>query len=155
MARIAPMTPIFQKGQPKRRVIPTADGQRKPRVRDGKHMSCIACLPCCVCLSRPVHVAHVRMSDIERGKPISGKSEKPSDKWTVPLCPAHHVDGPDAQHKSSERDWWKHQGIDAIALCIELYAATGGLMLMEQIVLRARDAALISAANAEVTGQER
>lgn len=133
--RIATAAPIFKKGQRKRRVIPTANGQRKPRERDAKHMACVACLPCVVCFSRPVHVAHVRMADLERGKPMTGKGEKPSDRWTVPLCPYHHVDGPDAQHKSGEREWWERQGIDAIALCELLYAATGDLEAMEQIVL--------------------
>lgn len=134
MARIAPMTPIFTKGLPKRRIVPTAEGQRKPRVRDAKHMACIACLPCVICGSRPVHVAHVRMPDLDRCKPYTGKGEKPSDRWTLPLCPYHHLDGPDAQHKSNEAEWWTRQRIDPIAMCERLYAATGDLEAMERIV---------------------
>lgn len=134
MARIAPMTPIFTKGLPKRRIVPTAEGQRKPRVRDARHMACIAALPCVICLSRGVHVAHVRMADPERGKRFTGKGEKPSDKWTVPLCPEHHLNGPDAQHAMNERIWWMQQGIDPIDLCMKLYEATGDLEKMERII---------------------
>ena len=133
--RIVTATPIFTKGQRKRRVAPTAEGQRKPRERDAKHMSCIACLPCIVCFARPVHVAHVRMADPERGKRFTGKGEKPSDKWTVPLCPDHHLNGPDAQHAMNERIWWMQQGIDPIDLCMKLYEATGDLEKMERIIL--------------------
>ena len=135
MARIAPMTPIFTKGLPKRRIVPTAEGQRSPRVRDARHMACIAVLPCVICLSRGVHVAHVRMADLDKGKRYTGKGEKPSDRWTLPLCPYHHLDGPDAQHKSNEAEWWTRQRIDPIALCMRLYETTGDLEKMERIIL--------------------
>ena len=135
MARIAVTTPIFAKGTRRKRIVPTAEGQRRPRERDAKHMACIACLPCVICKARGVHVAHVRMADPERGKPFTGKAEKPSDKWTLPLCPSHHLLGPDAQHAMNERIWWLEHGIDPIALCEQLYAVTGDLEKMEQIIL--------------------
>lgn len=139
MARIATITPIFTKGTRRKRIIPTAEGQRRPRERDAKHMSCIAVLPCVICFARPVHVAHVRMADLDRCKQHTGKGEKPSDRWTVPLCPDCHLNGPDAQHRSSESEWWARQGIDPIALCERLYAATGDLEKMEQIIFAAHE----------------
>ena len=128
-------TGIHQKGLRRKRILPTAEGQRRPRERDAKHMACIAILPCTICGSRPVHVAHVRMADLDHCKPYTGKGEKPSDRWTLPLCPDCHVNGPDAQHKSNEAAWWTRHGIDPIALCIKLYEASGDLELMERIIL--------------------
>lgn len=100
----------------------TAIRPKQQRERDRAHLAFIASLPCVICGKRPVEVAHVRMADIDRGKPHTGMQEKPSDKWTVPLCAMHHREGPDAQHKSNEAEWWERHEIDVIALCERLYA---------------------------------
>lgn len=133
-------TPVQQKGMRRKpRVISDAMGQRKPREHDKKHLAFIACLPCVICGVRPVEVAHVRFGDAERGKPSTGMQEKPSDKWTVPLCSGHHREGPDAQHKSNESEWWSKQGIDVIALCERLYEISGELMDAAIAVMEARE----------------
>lgn len=96
-------------------------------------MGWIAGLPCVACLTlgretalrrrRGVHVAHVRMADAEAGWRETGMAEKPSDRRTVPLCPEHHVNGPEAQHNMGERGFWEWLGIDPAALCTALSAA--------------------------------
>lgn len=101
---------------------------KTPRVRDRAHCGFIATLPCIKCFvqfqvaTREVHVAHVRFGDPDRGKPPTGMAEKPSDKWTVPLCPTHHLAD---QHGDNERLFWAKLGVDVIALCEELHASSG------------------------------
>lgn len=85
-------------------------------------MGWIAQLPCVVCGAEPVEVAHVRMAAPEFGKRQTGKGERPSDWWSLPLCPRCHRTGPDAQHKSGEREWWVARGIDPIKTCLHLQA---------------------------------
>lgn len=133
-----PTMPVTQKGVRRRpRVMPEAPGQRQPRERDKKHLAFIACLPCVICGTMPVHAAHVRFGDPERDKPSTGMQEKPADKWAVPLCPPHHLDGPDAQHRSNEREWWARHGIDVIALCERLSEISGDIPLGSVTVRRA------------------
>lgn len=102
--------------------------QREPRVRDKAHLGRVAALPCLACamggwLRRGVHVAHVRAQYPEPGWREVGKSEKPSDFRTVPLCPAHHMDGPDAQHRHNERSWYETLGVYPPAFCAALVLA--------------------------------
>jgi hypothetical protein len=96
--------------------------QREPRVKDRKYLGYVAKMPSVVSGREPVHVAHVRYGDIERGKRHTGMGEKPSDKWTIPLTPDEHMHGARSQHANNEKDWWESHGIDPIAVCIELYA---------------------------------
>jgi hypothetical protein len=51
----------------------------------------------------------------------TGLGEKPSDKWTVPLCRSCHAD----QHKNNERLWWKKREIDPLMVATLLWAASG------------------------------
>ena len=101
---------------------------KNPRKVDRAHLGFIAQLPCVKCFvqfqiaTREVHVAHVRFGDPERGKPPTGMREKPSDKWTVPLCATHHMLD---QHDQNERLFWEKLGVDVLTLCEELYAKSG------------------------------
>lgn len=60
------------------------------------------------------------------GKRPAGAGEKPSDRWTLPLCPVHHRLGQNAQHNSGEREWWLAQGYDPLAICKALQDAYEG-----------------------------
>lgn len=57
----------------------------------------------------------------ERGKRSTGMGERPSDRWAVPLCPDCHLDGPDAQHKGSERAFWDRAGVDPFEVAAQLW----------------------------------
>lgn len=64
--------------------------------------------------------------------------EKPSDCWTVPLCPNCHTDGPDAQHKGNERAFWNHRKIDVLLVALLLYAHSGDVEAGTSIVRKHR-----------------
>lgn len=98
---------------------PEGQGQRQPRERDNAHLAFIRRLPCASCgVPGRCDAAHLRMADVARGKRYTGKGEKPSDRWTTPLCRPCH----EKQHSGSEAAFWAALNIDPIALCIRLYA---------------------------------
>jgi hypothetical protein len=103
--------------------------QRAPRERESPYLAWVAQLPCIACMvafPRPrfgVQVAHVRMPDAEAGWRETGMQEKPSDRRTVPLCPGHHQDWPNAQHRIGERNFWPLLGVNPVQLCADLSAA--------------------------------
>jgi len=82
------------------------------RVRDPVHLKSVASLPCLVCGRSPCHAHHLRFI-----QPRSLGS-KPSDEWTVPLCPLHHRSLHDA---GREEEWWRAKGIDAKAEAEKLW----------------------------------
>ncbi|AKU43468.1 hypothetical protein CPT_Sansa64 [Caulobacter phage Sansa] len=102
--------------------------QRQPREVDGDYKGWIAGLPCIACaingvINRRVHVAHLRMAWAEEGLSITGKSEKPHDWRTTPLCPDHHLYSKTSQHKVGEWEFWGALTINPARLCRELNAA--------------------------------
>lgn len=138
--RIATSTPIVPKGKRRRaRVKPTAVGQRHPRIRDKAYLGAVAQLSCVASgRSGPSECAHVRYGDALYGKPPTGMSEKPDDKWAVPLSAEAHRLSDEAQHGQGERAWWLALGIDPIALCLDLQAAYPSVIAMEGVVSRYR-----------------
>lgn len=107
---------------------------KDPRVRNPAYLHWISQLPCAACLSmgdfrRGVHVAHLRAGSLSHGKRACGMAEKPSDAWTTPLCPEHHVNGPKSQHywRGGELQFWSDHGIDAFQLCLDLAEAYDNL----------------------------
>ena len=93
-------------------------------IRDRKHLAFVRSVGC-IFDGRPAEAAHVRYGDIATGKPHTPAYRKPSDIYAVPLCAECHRDGPVAQHKSNEREWWERKGVDPLPLAAALYAATG------------------------------
>lgn len=116
--------------------------QREPRVKDRKYLGVIARMPSVISGREPVHVAHLRYGDLERGKRHTGMGEKPSDQWVLPLTPEEHMYGARSQHANNEKEWWESHGIDPIAVCINLYAIyKSGVDVearMRQVCLNAR-----------------
>ncbi len=92
--------------------------------RDEKHLALIRQCQCVACLSEPAEAAHVRYGEPTKGKPSTGMGRKPADKWTVPLCPNCHRNGPGAQHSMGERAFWEAHRIDPLALAQELYVVS-------------------------------
>lgn len=92
--------------------------QRQPRERDEKHLDFIRSQPCCICGGIDTEAAHIRTASIKHGKLHTGMAEKPSDKWTLPLCNHHHRE----QHSMNEVYFWHSYGIDPFMLAITLKA---------------------------------
>lgn len=90
--------------------------QREPRQRDERHLDYIRSLPCCICGAVDTEAAHIRTSSLAHDKRETGGSEKPSDKWTIPLCNGHHRE----QHTMNELAFWKKYKLDPFLLAIRL-----------------------------------
>lgn len=113
-----------------------ARGKRRPREHDKDHLKFVSGLPCLLTGKRPVDVAHIRYSDERYGKRETGKSEKPHDKYVVPLCRAKH----DEQHAMNEREFWAKHRIDPVQVALALWANTGDDETCETILRAARPA---------------
>lgn len=101
--------------------------QKTPRERDEAHLRFVRTQPCCLPFcKREAEPAHLRMANLSIGKELTGKGEKPSDKFTVPLCPYHHRTGIDCQHNSNETEWWQRTGLDPWKIAASLWIESGG-----------------------------
>lgn len=105
--------------------------QREPREADPGYLKKIRQLPCCIC-GRPAEAAHLRMGSLEHGKRQTGKGERPSDRWALPLCPHHHRLGEQSQHHIGEERFWREQRIDPVRLAADLYELRDDLDAMLQ-----------------------
>lgn len=108
---------------------------RQPRKKDEKHLEFVRSLPCLVCGDNTsTEAAHVRYGWRKAAKRDVGKSEKPDDKWTLPLCGRCHR----TQHDEGERMFWHARVIDPIFVCLALWSVTGDQELGEQITQNVR-----------------
>lgn len=106
--------------------------QRTPRQHDDEHLAFIRQLPCVVCGNNiSSEAAHIRFADLTVGKPYTGRSEKPDDIWTVPLCNEHHA----RQHTGNEREFWFNLNVDPVKIAMALFLNSGDHQTGEAIVL--------------------
>lgn len=101
---------------------------KDPRIREKDYLGWVARLPCLSCMTQSVYttqvqVCHIRMSDADAGWTNPGMQQKPHDRRVWPGCVKCHLDGPNAQHKSNEADWWRKLGVDPVALVRDLNTA--------------------------------
>lgn len=90
--------------------------QRTPRRQDKKHLAWIRTLPCVICGDNTTtEAAHIRTANLEIGKDDFGWG-RPSDKWALPLCGAHHRE----QHTMNEMSFWEKYGKDPFLLAMTL-----------------------------------
>lgn len=108
--------------------------QKQPRKKSDDHLRFIRGLPCLVTGQRPVEAAHVRYADPAYFKRAVGGSERPDDKWAIPLSPAEHR----KQHGMNEQDYWRQVGIDPLAVALQLWAHSGNDETGEKIIEQAR-----------------
>lgn len=109
--------------------------QRQPRVENKKHLAFIRTLPCIVCFRHgPSDPAHIRAASAAHDKRWTGKGEKPSDCWTLPLCRGDHDD----QHHGKELDFWDRHGIDPFETAAALFAVSGDYDAAMKIIRSAR-----------------
>jgi hypothetical protein len=105
--------------------------QRRPRVEDKQHLAFIRTLRCCICGAPGPDPAHIRSASPIHGKRETGGAEKASDKWTVPLCRAHH----DEQHAAgNELLWWASKNVDPFGMALALHDATGDDEIADGII---------------------
>lgn len=102
--------------------------QRDPRRTDRAYLAWIRKLPClhCAATGRAVfgcEAAHVKMGIAAHGWREHGWGERSHDDHALPLCPASHRTGPDAQHVVGERRFWDRLGICPACVCEALRAA--------------------------------
>lgn len=107
---------------------------KRPRQEMREHLAFIRGLPCLVCGTRKgVQAAHIRSGSAAYGKRHTGKGEKPSDCWCLPLCAEHHND----QHRGYELAFWHLKLIDPFAVALALFAATSDDERAELIIKEA------------------
>lgn len=110
---------------------PTAS--RRPRRHAPAHLAFIRSLPCCLSdkggCQHAVEAAHVRYRSLRAGKRETGKAEKPSDCWVVPLCAKHHREQHDA---GGEQLWWGNR--DPLILCAFLYLHSGDAEAAKMVI---------------------
>ena len=105
--------------------------QRRPRQEDKDHLNFLRGLHCCLCGAPGPDAAHIRAASPIHGKQESGLQRKADDKWTVPLCRAHH----DEQHAAGdELKWWASKGLDPFGIALSLYSASGDDEVCEAIL---------------------
>ena len=120
--------------QPEAFTGPQSWKRKRPRIEDGKHLAFIRTLPCCVCGTRNVEAAHIRMGSLAHGKRDTGIGQKADDRWVLPLCRQHH----DEQHRGSESAFWNTHGIDPFVLALTLWSCTGDEEAAEMAIKHAR-----------------
>lgn len=105
--------------------------QRLPRIENAKHLAFIRRLPCVICGDNTsTEAAHIRLGHIPSWKRQCGKSEKPDDVWTLPLCGRCHRE----QHEGNEARFWKEKEIDPIFVALALWRVTGDVESGEAII---------------------
>lgn len=93
--------------------------QRQPRLLDPGFLRFLRLQRCCCCGARPAQAAHIRIG-------LFAKGMKPHDKHCVPLCQWCHLDGPEAQHKMNETEFWRMWELDPFDIAARLYLEYGG-----------------------------
>lgn len=96
--------------------------EKRPHQADPGYLHWLRLQRCaCGCLKGPpCDAAHLRVSSLAYDKPLTGMSQKPDDRWALPLWHAHHM----SQHgfRGGELGWWAAHGVpDPFALCIEYH----------------------------------
>lgn len=100
--------------------------RKRPRAKAESHLAWVRTLPSLISGSRVnVEAAHIRFADPAYGKPPAPTSQKPDDRWTVPLTADLHRTGPEAQHGTNERQWWADRGIDPCSVALALWGCSG------------------------------
>ncbi len=112
-------------------------GRDQARIRDPQHLAFIRTLPSVISGRGPCEACHIRYGDPIYNKKRTGKAQKPSDAWSVPMTAAEHR----SQHDSNEAKWWAKQGIDPLAVARALYIITGDTEAALLILNRARNPA--------------
>ena len=110
---------------------------KTPRVHDEAHLDFIRSLPCLSCGNdTATEAAHLRAGNLKYGKRETGMQEKPSDKWTLPVCSLCHRE----QHAGDESLFWAVRGINPWVTAMTLHDISGDREMAEEVLARAKAA---------------
>jgi len=115
----------------------TPSAARRPDLRRAvAHLQFVRGLPCLACGRRPPsEAAHVRNGT------DGATTQKPSDKFAVPLCATCHA----RQHRQGELTFWSELGIDPVDRAMRLWTVSGDPQAAERIIFRARQRIALTA----------
>lgn len=104
---------------------------KHPRIKDDAHLTFVRSLPCASCGNNTsCEAAHLRLGNLKYGKQHTGMGEKPSDRWTLPLCSLCHRE----QHAGDEGLFWAVRGINPWVLAMTLHEISGDHELACQVL---------------------
>lgn len=110
---------------------------KRPRMPDKNHLKFVSDLPCIITGKEGVQVCHIRTAFLELGKPHTGRGEKPSDRYVLPMTPEWH----EKQHSMNEIEFWEKYGPGfekAVSVSMALYLNSGDEETCRQIINMAR-----------------
>ncbi|MGC0052695.1 DUF968 domain-containing protein [Brucella pituitosa] len=96
-------------------------GKDTQSFKDEKHLAFIRSLPSVVSGVWPTEACHIRTGSADHNKKKTGKGQKSSDCWVLPLTADEHRE----QHNGSEMAFWTRHGINPFDLASKLYAVSG------------------------------
>lgn len=94
-------------------------GKMSRPVKDKTYLDWIRQLPCIITGRYGVDAAHISFAAPHYGKLGRGKSQKESDRWTLPLSREQH----ERSHRIGETAYWNEVGIDPCIVAMSLYGA--------------------------------
>jgi hypothetical protein len=94
-----------------------------------QHLELIRQLPCCVGQNHPGGEAHHLKISAERGMGM-----RATDKWAVPMCHDHHVNGVERAGSKNEQKWFRDRGVQPLDLAAGLWLVTGDLERMRLVM---------------------
>lgn len=109
-------------------------GKQTASFKDEKHLAFIRTLPSVVSGKLGCEACHIRAGSPAHNKKATGKAQKPSDCWVLPLTPDEHRD----QHSGSEMAFWTGYGVNPFDLADKLYQITGDRNEAVRIIAEAR-----------------
>lgn len=93
------------------------------RIEDPAHLAFIRKLPSVISGQYGCEACHIRTGSALHNKKKTGKSQKSSDCWTLPMTPAEHK----AQHSENEMAFYRRHGINPFDLAARLYEVSGDI----------------------------
>ncbi|WP_296203204.1 hypothetical protein [uncultured Hyphomicrobium sp.] len=115
--------------------------QRQPRQHHKGYLSALHELPCLRCGTvQFIEAAHIRLTNLEWEERAgvrtgAGAGEKPSDRWTLPLCKDCHREGSDAEHVVGTIAFYDAWGVDPHSIANALFTAYPDVPRMSSVAL--------------------
>ena len=98
--------------------------------KDPQHLANVRKLPCVVCGEPgPSECHHLKQGTNERGMGL-----RSSDKWAIPLCHEHHINGVERAGSRNELTWFESFGIAPLTLAQALWSSRHDLDAMQRIL---------------------